>query len=515
MSSRPFARLLEPLVRLACSQTKAKVESLGNLLAPTIPEDLRQQIEAQIFSVAQTTLYHEFTRSRPIGVHLTNRLQPGLYSTEKAVQYERFLEHGLTPVLDQYPVLATLLETVVADWVAGQARFLSRLETDFPSLLEFVGSTEEEHTGVESFEFLDTLPNAGRQLCIITFRSGRRVVYKPRDVGPDDQFSRFLDWHAEHHPGTRLRGCRHLVRDGYGWAEFVPFVTWEDIDSELFLHKAGALTAALYLLRGTDCHRENVIASGNDPVLIDLETLFHQECLPTTRFGMPPSTSLLRTHMLAEIEGARALAGLALVDPVSPKRLWNSIGTDALHYEIKLVKRQRRHLPCLLPKEIGPYLARGFEEMYRFICRRKEDVLHPDGPLGKASRSTSRFVLRGSGFYRRLLTKLQTPEILASKAKTERLLDSLETGFDEEQKRKFQPLLNSERRALKRVAVPRFQSAVDGTALSDSEGTFRLESFFQESGWTLLEKQLSRANERDLDYQLGILHRAASKMDLE
>jgi len=39
--------------------------------------------------------------------------------------------------------------------------------------------------------------------------------------------------------------------------------------------RVGGLIAAAYLLRAVDCHRDNLIASGEDPVLIDADALWH------------------------------------------------------------------------------------------------------------------------------------------------------------------------------------------------------------------------------------------------
>ena len=47
-----------------------------------------------------------------------------------------------------------------------------------------------------------------------------------------------------------------------------------------FYHRQGALLALLYVLDGTDMHYENLIAVGEQPVLVDVETLFHPSHAP-------------------------------------------------------------------------------------------------------------------------------------------------------------------------------------------------------------------------------------------
>jgi lantibiotic modifying enzyme len=42
-----------------------------------------------------------------------------------------------------------------------------------------------------------------------------------------------------------------------------------------YYQRAGQLLCLLYVLGANDCHNENLIACGEHPVLVDLETLMH------------------------------------------------------------------------------------------------------------------------------------------------------------------------------------------------------------------------------------------------
>ena len=45
------------------------------------------------------------------------------------------------------------------------------------------------------------------------------------------------------------------------------------------------MIAAAYLLKAVDCHRDNLIASGEDPVLVDADALWHVS--PATKAQTP------------------------------------------------------------------------------------------------------------------------------------------------------------------------------------------------------------------------------------
>ena len=75
-----------------------------------------------------------------------------------------------------------------------------------------------------------------------------------------------------------MKVLKVLNRQGYGWVEYVEQLPCEDLAAaQRFYQRAGMLLCLLYALRGTDCHHENLIASGEHLVLIDMETLMHHE----------------------------------------------------------------------------------------------------------------------------------------------------------------------------------------------------------------------------------------------
>jgi lantibiotic modifying enzyme len=50
-----------------------------------------------------------------------------------------------------------------------------------------------------------------------------------------------------------------------------------------FYQRLGATIAAVYLIKGVDCHRENIIAAGEFPILVDIDALWHVSALTKTQ----------------------------------------------------------------------------------------------------------------------------------------------------------------------------------------------------------------------------------------
>ena len=77
---------------------------------------------------------------------------------------------------------------------------------------------------------------------------------------------------------TPLRSLSIHCGDDYGYMEFVEHRLCRGEDElKIFYRNAGRLTAVLHLLGCTDCHHENLIACGDQLLLIDTETLLEAE----------------------------------------------------------------------------------------------------------------------------------------------------------------------------------------------------------------------------------------------
>ena len=110
----------------------------------------------------------------------------------------------------------------------------------------------------------------------ITFNQGPRLIYKPKDLGIDLAYNDLLAWLNRRGAPVALRSLLVLARDGYGWVEFAAPEACRDEDAvERYYRRVGALVCLVYLLQGADCHAENLIASGEQPILVDCETLLN------------------------------------------------------------------------------------------------------------------------------------------------------------------------------------------------------------------------------------------------
>ncbi len=187
-----------------------------------------------------------------------------------------------------------------------------------------------------------------------------------------------------------------------------------------FYRRLGALLALLYAVDGTDMHYENLIACGDQPVLVDVETLFHPTLTPDTD---PAALALARSvhrtallpHVLLGDNGAADVSGVGGDQGVlSPLDVvdWADAGTDRM----RLVRRPRASTGALnrpllggVPAEPADYqdsLLAGFRTGYDAIVAHRDELLQ----LVRACADDEvRFVARATRQYARLLDESTHP----------------------------------------------------------------------------------------------------------
>jgi len=119
--------------------------------------------------------------------------------------------------------------------------------------------------------------NNGKSVAIIHFENAR-LVYKPRSMGMEEGFQKLLAWVNENagKDVLKIRTVKVYSCKRYGWMEYVGHIECMDITQvRNYYRKIGQLICLLYLLNAKDLHHENIISCRDDPVLIDLEALFH------------------------------------------------------------------------------------------------------------------------------------------------------------------------------------------------------------------------------------------------
>ncbi|MGZ3146989.1 type 2 lanthipeptide synthetase LanM family protein [Lentzea chajnantorensis] len=397
-----FAHALRPLVDAARTE-----------VAPPFDAAFAQQLGQRLVRIAARTLVLELNQARGT--------LAGQTPQERFLSFTRTLD--LTALFGRYPVLARMLAQACEQAVAAHHELSSRFTRDRADVVRtvFGGIDPGALTTIETGQ--GDPHQQGRTVAVLTFASGARLVYRPRPVELHAHFTAQVAWFARR-TGILFRSPRLLVRDGYGWLEHVEHQPCADVAGVAeFYRRLGALLALLYAVDGTDMHYENLIACGDQPVLVDVETLFH----PTLTIASDPAAlamarSVHRTallpHMLLGDNGIVDVSGVG-GDRGVPSPLdvvdWADAGTDRM----RLVRRPSTSTGALnrpvlgdVPAEPADYqdsLLAGFRAGYDAIAAHRDELLRL---VRECAEDEVRFVARPTRLYGTLLDESTHPAVL-------------------------------------------------------------------------------------------------------
>lgn len=533
----PFQELYVPMLSFA------RDKILNRLGYQTFPSDslngwvlstdaylkLERGLLQTLFNTSAKTFYHEFSLSRSFGHNVLNMLALKKGNTSSTELYEKFvhshLADGFHTLFRKYPVLARFIGLIVDFWVEATAELIERLNNDYaeidklfnPSPNDPLGQVSDLNVGISD------LHNNHHSVAILTFDSGLKLVYKPKNLGLEKAFCEFLYWCNQESSKTDdasvllpFKILKILNKQNYGWVEFLhhePCIN-EKMARDFYL-RSGQLLCVLYLLGATDCHSENLVASSENLVLVDMETALQHEAklienLNDTSAFATASTqladSVLRTGLMPMWEFtsdqsiAYDLSGLGSVDnePVwTPALIWKAINTDDMHPTFdKTYRPMEANTPILNGKVLSPAkyveeLTTGFEQMFYFFCANKQLFASNDSPLNSLYAQDVRFIFRPTRIYATLLGRVMTPDYLKHGLDWSIQIDVLSRSFLESEKKPLSwPILTKEAEALYQLDIPYFSAPVSSDDLSLGSGEV-LSEYFRESCSNQIMRRIS------------------------
>ncbi len=435
-ASLPFEDVFAPLVRFASS----RLGDARAVLAEPAQRSLELQLLRALTHQAARALFLEFSVARA-GAPFA-RIVAEASSIPPRELHDRFvgdlLDGGLHSFFAEYAVLARKVGVIMESWIAAASEMLDRLARDRGVLADAFGIPGESL--VTNLEIGLSDPHAGRRtVAILGFAGGARVVYKPKNVGAERAFNELLAFVNARARIPRLRTLRVLARSGYGWCELVEHAPCGDAEAaERYFERAGALLAIVYVLEGVDCHRGNVVASGEHPVLIDCEGLMQprqrvddmaddvlaryiaqkQLSHSVLRSGMLPTFQLRGEKSKRRVYDISALGGFHDDEEEVTRLAWTHVSSDAMDVGVRVVRmRVDGQGPTLDGRALGlrdhlPAVLRGFRAAYRALAEAREALVADGGPIERLAREPIRFIFRDTQTYAQLAERLLEPELL-------------------------------------------------------------------------------------------------------
>ncbi|HVF71811.1 MAG TPA: type 2 lanthipeptide synthetase LanM [Chthoniobacterales bacterium] len=200
--------------------------------------------------------------------------------------------HRLQALFRRYPVLAQLWALTIRQWRDHLLEVIGRATRDRAVLSQMffdqkpLGKIDDVELGLSDPHF------CGRSVVRVIFENSS-IIYKPGRRQGEAEWHSLLNWMNRHGFHPALRAAPVLQRRGYCWMEDIaPTQCSSRAAARRFYQRVGGTIVAAYLLKAVDCHRQNMIAAGEQPVVVDLDALWHVSAVTKTQ---SPVTVLLRT----------------------------------------------------------------------------------------------------------------------------------------------------------------------------------------------------------------------------
>lgn len=411
-----------------------------------------------------------------------------LKNTNNGTRLEEFLRStfysrkSFLKLFNEFPVLARVCTVRTIYLINNFSAIIQNINSDYLEIQEFLNVDFLNLTNItlstgDSHE-------QGKSVSILYFDE-KKLIYKPKNLKISEIFESFIDWYTNvsNHKLLDLKIPKGIFKDDYTYNEFIePNYCENKREIENYYNRYGYLIAICYLFNLNDLHVENVIAHGEYPVIVDIETSFqvpvqmeddtlYVKLLRELELESVSSSFLLPTNLsfgmddkvdLSALSGTMVELNQQILAPVN-------INMDNFHYE-----KSPSYFPGgnNIPKnnksvtvDYKKYLLNivtGFDEFMKYT---QENQLEFIEFLKKFSDKKIRVLVKGTEKYASMIRYSNHPNYNKEMKYRERLMMNL-WAYPYKDKR----IVNSEVQDLLFNDIPIFYSFPNSRDLIDSRG---------------------------------------------
>ena len=539
----PFEELWLPLCDWGVSELKQRLSP--DFLEATSDDavnSLTETLLTRLCQLSEKVLWEEFHKGRTPGQILLAHLGENGDGSGSPISeaYLAFIQDnlrdGLEKILTIYPVLGRLLATVVELWLESSMELLKRIHESRQELetcfnISINSKISDIQQGMSDFH------RGGHSVAVLHFKESdhkeetpKRVVYKPKDMNVDSVYQRLLGIINQQIGENIFRVLKILPRQGFGFMEFVehrPCVNDQELTN--FYKNAGRLMAVLHILGCTDCHHENLIACGEQLILIDTETLLegdvgnhtNNDDIAISSLQESMGSSVLRIGLLPQwlFIGRKAhavdISALGIVPPKSSyveQPGWLGINSDGMFWgEVETPVDIPTSSPFPIGssnrlKEFQEELCEGFRiQMQQFLDYRQA-WLDSDSILRDFAGLPRRIILRATRIYYLIQLQCLEPASLKNAIAYSLRLEQLARSYVLSIKIPINwAVFEAELREIEQLDIPFFEHLIDSDTLTLSDGLPNIERFLDTSGLLACRRRLEELSIDEIDFQIQII----------
>ena len=288
-----FDEVLVPAVRFGVSELRRSTPSaVKRVLANSAWDDLSRHLSARLTFALTPTLrfYQKAAKAVARSMQTTNRAE-NRDAADRITLLETFQE---------FPDLLETANRLIFAWIEAQRELLTRLWKDRVDISSILLRHTRRFRVVGIRPGLSDPHDAGRSVTLIQFDDARRVIYKPRPCDGEQFWFDALAWLNRNGIPAPFRIPILLARKNYTWMEFLRTKNCRNRSTvRLFYFRWGVQAALAQILEAADLHRENWLAVGSQPILVDAELIGNAKVAREEKASLDRHLpALLRTGLL-------------------------------------------------------------------------------------------------------------------------------------------------------------------------------------------------------------------------
>ncbi|SDL13249.1 Lantibiotic modifying enzyme [Nonomuraea maritima] len=422
--------------------------------------------------------------------------------------------------LETLPGLAYVMGMACLQWRRVVHELFDRLGADLPELRRTLWGWADPGPVTGYSGDSGDLHNHGRVVTLLTFASGQRVVYKPKDLRSVAGLMDVCTLLNNHGLPLDLH-TRHVIRrDGYGWEEYVTALPCDDEESaRRYYTRLGMMSRLAQLLECRDLWADNLVAVGERPAFIDLENVLQARISKPSLIGERIQSLWGRVEetvaKTAVVSFPRVIAGgvraqdigcmAALQEQVAENSHGYPPGWEAPPYRPSLVDGGLAD-----PRDYPEEVAAGYRMMQDCLERNRELLADPTGPLALLRDAPVRYIWRSTWDCVELLGRSLSPASLVDGVAREICLAHLfrsarETLREDSARSDILEIVEQEIDAFRRMDVPLFVS------LPRSESVFtpdevEIPGHFEGTAWQRLTDRIAGLTGFPVEEHVAVLH---------
>lgn len=483
----------------------------------SILQQLKQILLTELSTLGQLALLSAFSEFKE-----KSQIEEGLEKGSQSNKlYKKFISKhwsdSYKSLFQDYPVLARKLATTTYRFSNFAQGIFEKLHRD-KSAIRYVFNLKI--CNIKRIHLNAGDQHNGESTVILEFENNEKIVYKPGSLSTTKVYNRLLTW-INTELNIELKQFEVIDRGTYGWLQFVEEEECQhERDIKMFFEKAGVLLGVAYFLNSRDYHYENVIASGNSPVLIDHETIVGPTLKTSTQgeSGKPTmeriAGSILESLLLPlDVEDipsyACGLGSSIMLSINTSESVIVDCNQDNMKRtaRLKIINLYKSNKPCLNGKIKSLFhyqeeFKRGFNKLYRLFLNNKTILTSESSLLNDFKGQKIRHICRFTRVYYEIQKHLNQPEYMRDAIKYGLKLELLARAYLKQPELKA--LLESERHQMLLGDIPAFYTDTSANQFELPNG--EVLDIFELNTIDSIYSKIINASLNDYDHQLNLIN---------